>query len=70
MHIAQKSNMHIAQKLFPMPKSKWAFPFNHSLAALATAALLPAAAEAVADGEAMVVDMTVETEAANEAYIN
>ncbi len=57
--------MHIAQKLSPTPKSKWAFWFKHTLAALPTAAPPPPAAEAAADGEAMVVDMTAETEAAN-----
>ncbi len=62
--------MHIARKNSPTPKSKWAFWFKHTLVALATAALLPAAAEAAADGEALVVDMTAETEAANGAYNN
>ncbi len=62
--------MHIAQKLFLTPKSKWAFWFKHILAALATAAPPPAAAEPAADGEAMVVDMTAETEAANGAHNN
>jgi hypothetical protein len=63
--------MHIAQNLFPMPKSKWAFWFKHTLTALATAAPLPAVAEAAANGEVMmVVDMMAETEAANGAYIN
>jgi hypothetical protein len=62
--------MHIAQKLSPTPKSKGAFWFKHTLTALATAALLPAAAEAAADGEAMVFDMMAETEAANGAYNN
>jgi hypothetical protein len=70
MHTGKKSNMHIAQKLSPTPKSKWTFQFKHTLAALATAAPPPAAAEAVADGEAMVVDMTAETEAANGAHNN
>jgi hypothetical protein len=62
--------MHIAQKLSPTPKYKWAFWFKHTLATLATAALPPAAAEAAADEEAMVLDMTAETEAANGAYNN
>ncbi len=53
--------MHITQKLSPMPKSKWAFQFKLTLAMLATAAPPPAAADAAADGEAMVVDMTAET---------
>jgi hypothetical protein len=51
-------NMHIAQKLSPTPKSKWAIWFKHNLAVLATVASLPAAAEAAADGEGMVVDMS------------
>ncbi len=62
--------MHIAQKLSTMAKSKWAFWFKYTLAMLATAALLPAVAYGVADGEAMVVDMMAETEAANGAYNN
>ncbi len=62
--------MHIAQNLSPRPKPKWAFWFKHTLAALAMAVPLPAAAEAAADGEAMVVDMTAETEAADGAYNN
>jgi hypothetical protein len=59
----EKSNMH-TQKLSPTPRSKWAFWFKHSLAALVTAVPPPAVA---ADWEAMVVDMTTETEAANGA---
>ena len=62
--------MHIAQNLSPTPKSKWAFWFKHTLPALAMAAPPPAAAEAAADGEAMVLDMTAETEAADGAYEN
>jgi hypothetical protein len=65
-----ESNMHIAQKLSPTPKSKWAIWFKHILAELATAALPPAAAEAAADGEAMLLDMMAETVAANWAYNN
>jgi hypothetical protein len=61
----ENCNMHIAQKLSPVPKFKWAFWFKHTLAVLATAAPPPAAAEVAADGEAMVVDMMAETEAAN-----
>jgi hypothetical protein len=60
--------MHIAQKLSPTPKSKWAFWFKHTLAVLTMAARPPAAAEAGADGEAMVVDMMAVTE--NGAYNN
>ncbi len=70
MHTGEKSNMHIAQKLSLTPKSKWAFWFKHTLTVLAMAALPPAAAEAAADGEAMVLDMTLETELANGAYNN
>jgi hypothetical protein len=40
------------------------------LAMLSTAAPQPAAAEAAADGEAIVVDMTAETEAVAGAYSN
>ncbi len=50
-----------------MPKSKWAFWFKHTLTVQATAVPPPAAAETAADGEAMVVDMRAETEAANRA---
>jgi hypothetical protein len=57
-------------KIFPTPKSKWAFQFKHNLAALATAAPPPAAAEAAADGEAMVLDMMAEAETVNGAYNN
>jgi hypothetical protein len=71
MHMGErKSNMHIAQKLSPAPKSKWAFRFKHTLPALAMAAPPPAAAEAAADGEVMVLDMTAQTEAVNGAYNN
>jgi hypothetical protein len=70
MHTRKKSNMHIAQKLSPKPKSKWAFWFKHTLAALVTAAPPPSVAEVAADGEAMVLDMKAETEAANGAYNN
>jgi hypothetical protein len=54
----------------PTPKSKWAFWLKHTLATLATGAPPPEAVEAVADGEAMLVDMMAETEAAAGAYIN
>jgi hypothetical protein len=53
----------ILHKNFPQRPSPWAFRFKHTLAALATVVLPPAVAEAAADGEAMVVDMMVETEA-------
>jgi hypothetical protein len=62
MHTGIKNAICILHKNIPLtPRSKWAFLFKHTLA-VAKAALLPAAAEAAADGEAMVVDTTAETE--------
>jgi hypothetical protein len=68
--IWEKKQYAYCTKLSPMPKSEWEFWFKHTLAALATAAPPPAVAEAATDGEAMVLDMTAETEAVNGAYNN